>query len=685
MITNQDIICLSSQDWNDLWTRKQRFMQRFAQQGNRVLYIEAQASLASIGILRVDWRRAFRWMAGPRRVQENLYVATLPLVVPCFQMWSAINTVNNALLFPLLRHWVKQLGFRQPVLWTYNPHSEGLVGKLGEKLAIYECVDELSAAKGLVRSEVVQELEGRLIKKVDVVIVTHENLYRSKESLAREIHLIPNGAEVEHFRKACLPGTPVADEMKSIPHPIVGFLGSIQYWIDFNLLRYLALEKGNWSFVLIGPIGRLAQTSKIEKLPNVYLLGRKRYEDLPFYLKAFDVCLNPYVLDETAANCSPLKLYEYLATGKPVVSVDMPEARKFDGLISIGRDYSHILELLEEAMMPEARTEELVAVRCAAVAQHSWDCRFIEVEAAAEKALAGSSPSQIVSGERSGRVLSPGEGELSRKRAVRDFWDASPCGTADIGQQQGSIEFFQEIEHRRYTLESFIFRHAEFSGWKGRTVLEVGCGTGTDLLQFLRAGANAFGVDLSSRSVTLAQKRLNLFGFDSGRVVVADAESLPFPKDSFDLVYSWGVLHHTPDTVKALDEIYRVLRPGGEARVMLYHRRSLVALQSYVRFGLLRGRPFRGLDDIMATQQESPGTKVYTRGQARDLLRDFEHVEVRSILTPYDLSLGDRRISFAWLRRFVPGSFGFFLFGRGRKPWLDNASRSELQAHLVRM
>ena len=271
------------------------------------------------------------------------------------------------------------------------------------------------------------------------------------------------------------------------------------------------------------------------------------------------------------------------------------------------------------------------------------------------------------------------------KKAVREFWNMAPCGTLGLSRPEKSAEFFREIEQRRYELEPFIFQHAEFNRWKGAKVLEIGCGTGTDLLQFLAAGANAFGIDLSNRSVDLAKERLRLFGFDRGRVLVADAESLPFPDGSFDLVYSWGVLHHTPDITKALDEIYRVLRPGGQTRVMLYHRHSLVALQSYVRFGLFRGRPFRSLDEIMATHQESPGTKVYTRGQARDLLRHFEHVEIRSILTPYDLSLGDLRISFAWLRRFVPGSFGFFLFARCRKPWLDNASRSEPQAHPSRV
>jgi len=387
MITGQDILCLSSQDWNDLWTRKQRFMQRFARQGNRVLYVEAPASWVSLGLLRADWRRPFRWLAGPRRLEANLYVATPPLFVPFFQISRGLNWLNTALLLPVLRRWVRALGFQRPILWTYNPHSEGLVGKLGDRFTVYECVDELSSAKGLVRPEVVRDQETRLIQKAGLVIVTHENLYRSKRALAREIALIPNGAEVDHFRQASLPETRVPLEMQAIPRPIVGFVGMIQYWIDMDLLRFLALSRPTWSFVLVGPRGRLARVEKLEGLPNVYLLGRKRYEDLPGYLKAFDVCLNPYVVDDTALHCSPLKLYEYLATGKPVVSVDMPEARKFDGVVRIGRDYEDILRLAQEAVDAKGEADGLVAARIRAVEPHSWDHRFQQMERVLEKIL----------------------------------------------------------------------------------------------------------------------------------------------------------------------------------------------------------------------------------------------------------------------------------------------------------
>lgn len=387
MITGHDIVCLSSQDWDDLWTRKQRFMQRLARQGNRVLYIEAQASLVSAGVLRADLSRAGRWRAGPRPVEANLHVATLPLVCPGFQMSLAVNAVNNALLAPLLRRWAGQLRFDRPVLWTYNPYSESLLGRLGERLAIYDCVDDFSSARGLVRRTVVQTLEARLLEKARAVIVTHENLYLAKRARARAIHLIPNGVEIEHFQAATQPHTRVAPELQAIPGPVIGFIGSLQYWIDFDLFRFLAQARPRWSFVLVGPVGRLAKVAKIRNLVNVHLLGSRPYAALPSYLRGFDVCLNPYVVDELAQHCSPLKLYEYLASGKPVVSVDMPEARKFSRVVGIGRTYADVLTRLEEALAGPTEDGQPAQARLAAVAPHSWECRFRELEAALEPHL----------------------------------------------------------------------------------------------------------------------------------------------------------------------------------------------------------------------------------------------------------------------------------------------------------
>lgn len=159
------------------------------------------------------------------------------------------------------------------------------------------------------------------------------------------------------------------------------------------------------------------------------------------------------------------------------------------------------------------------------------------------------------------------------KERVRAFWQEHPCGTKYADAQPGSREFYESVEAHRYEKEWHIPAAAGFANSRGLDVLEIGCGLGTDGAQFAKAGANYTGVDLTEAAVDLARRRFHLFNLP-GTFRVADAEQLDFPDKSFDLVYSHGVLHHTPDTANAVREVHRVLRPGGRAVVMLYHRNS---------------------------------------------------------------------------------------------------------------
>ncbi|HJQ26806.1 MAG TPA: class I SAM-dependent methyltransferase [Blastocatellia bacterium] len=159
------------------------------------------------------------------------------------------------------------------------------------------------------------------------------------------------------------------------------------------------------------------------------------------------------------------------------------------------------------------------------------------------------------------------------KTRVHDFWQANPCGVKFADAEIGSREFFDAVERHRYRTESHIPQVVDFARWRDREVIEVGCGLGTDAINFARHGARYTGVDLTEASIALVEKRFTLEGL-TATLRVADAEALPFADDRFDLFYSHGVLHHTPDTERAIDEAYRVLRPGGTALVMLYHKNS---------------------------------------------------------------------------------------------------------------
>ena len=227
----------------------------------------------------------------------------------------------------------------------------------------------------------------------------------------------------------------------------------------------------------------------------------------------------------------------------------------------------------------------------------------------------------------------------ANKRAVHDFWERAACGE-ELYLDGVDRDGYREQAQRRYRLEPYIEPFAAFDSANGQAVLEVGVGLGADHQRFAAAGARLSGVDLTERAVAHTRRRLAQQGLSSN-LSVADAERLPFADASFDLVYSWGVIHHSPDTPRAVSEIHRVLRPGGRARVMIYNRHSLVGYKLWARYGLARLRPQATLAEIYARYLESPGTKAYTAQEARRMFAAFAAVDVRTVLTHADLLESD--------------------------------------------
>jgi SAM-dependent methyltransferase len=253
---------------------------------------------------------------------------------------------------------------------------------------------------------------------------------------------------------------------------------------------------------------------------------------------------------------------------------------------------------------------------------------------------------------------------VSLKERVREFWQANPCGTKFADAPPGTRAFFERVEAHRYEKEWHIPAAAGFDGARGLRVLEIGCGLGTDGAQFARGGALYTGVDLTDAAVSLARRNFELRGL-KGEFRTADAENMDFADDTFDLVYSHGVLHHTPDTARAIREVHRVLKPGGRAVVMLYHRDSynyrvnisvlrragarLLRSEPGVRLAhLLTREPVESLREHAARLKEdqrsylspeeflssntdgagNPLARVYSRAEARALFRDFAEVSL---------------------------------------------------------
>jgi len=225
------------------------------------------------------------------------------------------------------------------------------------------------------------------------------------------------------------------------------------------------------------------------------------------------------------------------------------------------------------------------------------------------------------------------------KKQVHSYWNRASCGTETTQREKFSADYFREIEEFRYAIEPEIFSFAQFTRYRNKKVLEVGVGAGTDFVQWVRAGAHAYGIDLTKEAIDNTRGRLALEGLKAEYLSVADAESLPFDDNQFDLTYSWGVIHHSPRTFTCLEEMIRVTKPGGRIKVMVYNVNSLFAFYQYVIHGVKKGRLFARWKDIIFKHQESFGTKAYTRAEIEKKVKKYPVTicTLESPMTSHDL------------------------------------------------
>lgn len=219
---------------------------------------------------------------------------------------------------------------------------------------------------------------------------------------------------------------------------------------------------------------------------------------------------------------------------------------------------------------------------------------------------------------------------MTLKDRVRNYWNNNTCETNKTHSPKYSLEYFEELERYRYDVTPDIFSFLQFTRWRGKKVLEIGTGAGTDFIQFARVGADIYGIDLTEESINHVNKRLEAYSL-KGNVKVADAEDLPFDNETFDLVVSWGVLHHSPDTEKAISEAVRVTKSGGHIKLMLYNRHSIMALYVWGH-AILMQKKIKSLKWALAHGIESEGTKAYTISEVKKIMNKLP-VKILSIDT----------------------------------------------------
>jgi glycosyltransferase involved in cell wall biosynthesis len=391
VIDGQDILCFAPGPWDDIWRNRHQIMTRLAR-ANRVLYIEPWPYLRPVVRQLKNGEVRLRDMRGPRldQVSENLYVYRPALWAPRAARFP-LKGMMQATYMALLRRVVTRLCVQKPILWLFLPDMDAFIGQFDEKLVIYHVVDEYAGYSGVSATwrPVMQAMEQQLARRADLVFVSSPILLERKRSLNARTHLIPNAVDYEAFVAASGSEPPPVD-IVDLQAPIAGYVGAINEKVDLALLVEVARRSLDWSLILVGPVEVTEEESqralqKLLAMSHVHFLGRKKVTDVPRYIAACDVCLLPYRINEWTQNIDSLKLYEYLACGKPVVATNVPAAQRFTHVVQVATSEVEFIAQMKAAV--EEDDPAKMRSRRSVAAQNTWEQRVALISTAIEDRL----------------------------------------------------------------------------------------------------------------------------------------------------------------------------------------------------------------------------------------------------------------------------------------------------------
>ena len=374
----KEVVCLSTSNFHPFPTRKQNVMTRL--QAERVLYFDPPVTWLAPLKDKNARSRLCAYRRQPEQATDKVTVCATPPVLPFFNKFRFINRINQRRLARYVKRRMKELGFNQPLLWCYSPTSCDIVSHLPHRGLVYDCVDRHSAYPGLIDPKVVDGMERDLARQCDTVFCTAQGLYDTLREYNDKTCLIPNGAAYELFSQA-------AGESRS-ERPVFGFVGMLQECIAYDYLLALADAMPEADIVLIGRTLPGVDISQLRQRPNIKLPGLMPQPELPAVIRDFSVCLNLFAPGRLSRDVSPLKFYEYLATGKPLVTTREPrQVEDYSGLVYIADDIPSCLDCCRRALAendPELRRRRMEAGQAA-----SWDNRVKQMEDLLQENLVG--------------------------------------------------------------------------------------------------------------------------------------------------------------------------------------------------------------------------------------------------------------------------------------------------------
>jgi len=341
-------------------------MKAFVRQGAKVFYIEDIGRRASLA-----WIPPWRLM---RKAQNGLWTMKRFKIIPYQSRVRWMSAFNNRVFAMTVRLFTKLLGMKNLVVWHWSASSHEFVGAFGEGIAI--CDNACEASLFSWASAKTREDEKIMLHKVDLAFAATEPLMRMAAGDNPHAYVIAQAVDVEAFQQPSKKNMAKPPELMSMGAPILGFTGNIHEWMDGDVIRELAVQRPSWQIVIIGPVRNIGDTlkevAKFQNLPNVHMLGERDYDVLPKYVSWFDVCLIPYKLNDTTKVSETVKFYEYLATGKPIVSTALPPLRQWGDAVYIAENPREFIECVEEALREPPSSQER---RRALAMENTWDSR----------------------------------------------------------------------------------------------------------------------------------------------------------------------------------------------------------------------------------------------------------------------------------------------------------------------
>lgn len=361
-------------DWNaENRTSSHHIARRLAGR-TTLLYVDSpgmRAPTTSGRDLKRLWRKLGQTFQRARHVDPGLWHCTVPQLP--WRRLPGVAALNRWFGAWAVRRAMRAAGIRRAILWFVVPHPAFMIDAVAHDLSVYYCIDDYAAHPG-VDVRLIQSCDTKLTREADRVFVAPPALVAAKQALNPTTTFSPHGVDVALFAGAQDERTVVPEAAARLPRPVIGYFGLIAAWTDTEMIEWLALQRPHWTFLLVGHAK--VDVDALARLPNVVLAGAQPYESLPGWAKAFDVAIIPYRQNQQVRNANPLKLREYLATGKPVVSVPTPEIDRFAEVVRLAPDREGFLGAIEAALRDDSAAAR--DARMASVRDMSWDHRVDE-------------------------------------------------------------------------------------------------------------------------------------------------------------------------------------------------------------------------------------------------------------------------------------------------------------------